>query len=166
MYEYIYQCVYFDLRCYYIFICWEIKYEKQTHKSLVYVRDAMQVLRSVSFSVSKVLVHFLQNTCLQFGCSCHCSFFKSLGRTIKSYTGTCVCIELFTYWIVSYWSIASLCFQNILMLLLNYETFDDQNIYPQYFTVSVIMWYIIHVYDKYDTVWLYELLKGSVIRPK
>lgn len=75
MYEYIYQCVYFDLRCYYIFICWEIKYEKQTHKSLVYVRDAMQVLRSVSFSVSKVLVHFLQNTCLQFGCSCHCSFF-------------------------------------------------------------------------------------------
>lgn len=62
--------------------------------------------------------------------------------------------------------IASLCFQNILMLLLNYETFDDQNIYPQHFTVSVIMWYIIHVYDKYDTVLLYELLKGSVIRPK
>lgn len=37
MYEYIYQCVYFDLQCYCIFICWEIKYEKQTHKSLVYV---------------------------------------------------------------------------------------------------------------------------------
>lgn len=42
-----------------------------------------------------------------------------------------------------------------------YETFDDQNIYPQHFTVSVIMWYIIHVYDKYDIYcMIIRIIKG------